>query len=167
MEIRGHKNMKKLLPIVLVGILVVSGLGAVAIQENNDETQFNTVSMVISEPIITEKNEYLTVNLKESESLLMETGKPMLPVITKVFMLPLGTNIVDVKVDFDTQEQVLSKKIQPSPRPVPLTNDLPFEKISSELVMDEEIYSSSALYPIEPYTIRKGAGMNNGEMFYS
>jgi len=155
--------MKKLLPIILVGILVVSGLGAVAVQENDDKTQYNIEYMAISEPIITETNEYLTVNLEESESLLMETGKPMLPVITKVFTFPLGTNIVDVKVDFDTQKQVLSKKIQPSPRPVPLTNDLPVEKISTELVKDEEIYSSSALYPIEPYTIRKGAGINNGE----
>ncbi len=155
--------MKKLLPIILVGILVISGLGAVAVQENDDETLFNIESMTISEPIITETNEYLTVNLEESESFLMETGKPMLPVITKVFTFPLGTKIVDVKVDFDTQKQVLSKKIQPSPKPVPLTDKIPFEKISAELVMDEEIYSSSALYPAEPYTIRKGAGISNGE----
>jgi hypothetical protein len=155
--------MKKLLPIILVGILVVSGLGAVAVQENDDETLFNIESMTISEPIITETSEYLTVSLEESESLLLGTGKPMLPVITNVFTFPLGTKIVDIKVDFDTQKQVLSKKIQPSPKPVPLTNDLPFEKISAELVMDEEIYSSSALYPVESYTIREGAGISNGE----
>jgi len=155
--------MKNLLPIMVVGILVLSGLGAVAFQENEDETLFSTESIMISEPIITESNEYLTVNLKESESLLLETGKPVVPVITKVFTFPLGTKIVDVKVDFDTQKQVLSKKIQPSPRPIPLTNDIPAEKISAELVMDEEIYSSSALYPAEPYTIRKGAGISNGE----
>ena len=155
--------MKNLLPIIIVGILVVSGLGAVAVQENGDEASFSAESIMISEPIITETNEYLTINLEESESFLMEAGKPMLPVITKVFTFPLGTKIVDVEVDFDTQKQVLSKKIQPSPRPVPLTNDLPVEKISAELVMDEEIYSSSALYPAEPYTIRKGAGISNGE----
>jgi hypothetical protein len=114
--------MKNLLPIIIVGILVVSGFGAVAVQENGNETLFSAESIVISEPIITETNEYLTVNLEESESLLMETGKPMLPVITKVFTFPLGTKIVDVKVDFDTQKQVLSKKIQPSPKPVPLTD---------------------------------------------
>ena len=155
--------MKNLLPIIIVGILVVSGLGAVAVQENGDETSFSAESIMISEPIITETNEYLTINLEESESFLMETGKPMLPVITKAFTFPLGTKIVDVKVDFDTQKQVLSKKIQPSPRPVPLTDDLPVETISAELVMDEEIYSSSALYPVESYTIRKGAGISNGE----
>ena len=77
--------MKKLLPIILVGILVLGGLGAVAVQENNDKISLNVEFMTISKPIITETNEYLTVNLEESESLLMETGKPMLPVITKVF----------------------------------------------------------------------------------
>ncbi|MCK5031893.1 MAG: peptidase C25, partial [Thermoplasmatales archaeon] len=86
--------MKKLLPIILVGILVVSGLGAVAVQENDDETLYNIEYMAISEPIITETNEYLTIKLEESESFLMETGKPMLPVITKVFTFPLGTKIV-------------------------------------------------------------------------
>ena len=80
--------MKNLLPIIIVGILVISGLGAVAVQENDDETQFSIESMTISEPIITETKEYLTINLEESESLLMVTGKPMLPVITKVFMFP-------------------------------------------------------------------------------
>jgi len=155
--------MKNLLPIVIVGILVVSGLGAVAVQENGDETSFSAESIVISEPIIKETNEYLTINLEESESFLLETGKPMLPVITKVFTFPLGTKIVDVKVDFDTQKQVLSKKIQPSPKPVPLTDNLPIEKMSTGLVMDKEVYSNSALYPSESYTVRKGAGISNGE----
>ena len=155
--------MKNLLPIGIVGILVLSGLGAVALQENEDEILFSTESIMISEPIITETNEYLTINLEESESLLLETGKPVIPVITKVFTFPLGTKIVDVEVDFDIEKQVLSKKIQPSPRPIPLTDNLPIEKISTELVMDEEVYSSSALYPAEPYNIRKGAGISNGE----
>ena len=155
--------MKNLWPIIIVGILVVSGLGAVAVHENEYETSFSAETIMILEPIITETNEYLTIKLEESESFLMETGKPMLPVITKVFTFPLGTKIVDVKVDFDTQKQVLSKKIKPSPKPVPLTDNLPIEKISTGLVIDEEVYSNSALYPAESYTIRKGAGLSNGE----
>jgi len=155
--------MKKLLPIILVGILVISGLGAVAVQETDNRTLFNVEFITISKPVFTETNEYLNVNLEESESLLMETGKPVIPVITKVFTFPLGTKIVDVKVDFDTEMKTLSKKIQPSPRPVPLTDDLPAEFYTTELVMDESIYSSSELYPTEPYTVRKGAGLSNGE----
>ena len=155
--------MKKLLPIIFVGILVISGLGAVAVQDNDDKTFLNKELMTISKPVIADANEYITINLEESESLLLETGKPILPVITKVFTFPLGTKIVDVEVDFDTQKQVLSKKIQPSPKPVPLTDKLPVKEISTDLIMDEKVYSSSALYPSEPYTIREGAGMNNGE----
>jgi len=155
--------MKKLLPIILIGILVISGIGAVAVQETDNKTLINVELMTISKPVFTEKNEYLNINLEESESLLMETGKPIIPVITKVFTFPLGTKIVDVKVDFDTEMKTLSKKIQPSPRPVPLTDDLPAEFYTTELVMDESIYSSSELYPTEPYTVRKGAGLSNGE----
>ena len=40
--------MKKLLPIILVGILVISGLGAVAVQENGDKTSFSAESITIS-----------------------------------------------------------------------------------------------------------------------
>ena len=155
--------MKNLLPILVVGIVVVSGFGAVAVQLNGDETSFSADSILISEPVFTESNEYLVVNLDESGSFLMETGKPMLPVLTKVFTFPLGTEIVDVKVDFDMQKQVLSKKIQPSPRPVPLLDDLFVEDLSAELVMDEEIYSSSSLYPSESCVVSKGAGMSDGE----
>jgi len=155
--------MKKLLPIILVGILVISGIGAVAVQETDNRTLFNVELITISKPVFTEKNEYLNVNLEESESLLMETGKPVIPVITKVFTFPLGTKIVDVKVDFDTEMKTLSKKIQPSPRPVPLTDDLPVEFLSTEMIIDQSIYESSELYPKEAYTVRKGAGLSNGK----
>ena len=43
--------MKNLLPIIVVGSLVLSGLGAVALQENEDKTLFSTESIMISGPV--------------------------------------------------------------------------------------------------------------------
>ena len=63
--------MKKLLPIIFVGILVISGLGAVAVQDNDDKTFLNKELMTISKPVIADANEYITINLEESESLLL------------------------------------------------------------------------------------------------
>ena len=151
--------MKKMLPLLMVGILVISGIGAVALQEKDNETIFKKETFNISEPIITEKGEFLEIDLEESSSNIIETGKPILPIITKTFTFPLRTRIVDVNVDFEIKEKILQKKILPSPKPVPLTNDFSIE----EIIMDEETYSSSNLYPEKSYSIRKGVGLHNGE----
>ena len=103
--------MKKILLLLVVGILVLSGLGAVAITES-DEKKMKEESVLLSAPIFREIDHYLTVLLKEATSTLMDTGKPMLPVVTKVYTFPLGTKINDVVVTFsEINKHVLSKKI--------------------------------------------------------
>jgi len=154
--------MKKILPAIIVGILVLSGLGAVALPDSESKTLVKTESFLITEPVIENIGEYLTVNIKEAESLLLETGKPVLPVITKVYTFPLGTTIKDVSIDYNVKEIKLTQKIEPSPQPVPLMKELA-ETIATETAVDEQIYADSALYPTEPYTVRKGAGLDNGE----
>ena len=50
--------MKKILPIVIVGILVISGLGAVAISESKSIPEKIEFNEKISKPFIEEKEEY-------------------------------------------------------------------------------------------------------------
>jgi len=94
----------------------------------------------------------------------MDNGKPVLPVVTKVYTFPLGTKIDNVVVTFNNiNEHVLSKKIMPSSEPVLL---LANEKVStklSETLLDEKIYSSNGLYPEEQYIVGKGVGLKDGE----
>jgi len=156
--------MKKFLPLLAVGILVLSGLGTVALPKTN-EILVKEEFVLISEPIIKETDNYLTIDLKESTSVLLETGKPVIPVITKTFTFPLGTKIIDVKINSDLKEYTLSKKIQPSPEPIS-----PSDKhisLVSEVVFDEEVYSSLDSYPLESYTIWKSVGLKNGERVLS
>ncbi|UCF13301.1 MAG: peptidase C25, partial [Thermoplasmatales archaeon] len=91
--------MKKIIPILVVVVLVLSGLGAVAVTEA-DERLRNQDSVLLSAPIFKETDSYLTVDFKEATSMLLDTGKPMLPVVTKVYTFPLGTKIDDVAVTF-------------------------------------------------------------------
>ncbi|UCF13323.1 MAG: peptidase C25, partial [Thermoplasmatales archaeon] len=90
--------------------------------------------------------------------------KPMLPVVTKVYTFPLGTKIDDVAVTFsEINQQVLSKKIMPSPEPVPLlASEMESIKLSKDII-DEKIYSSSELYPEERYVIRTGVGLKDND----
>lgn len=151
---------KKVIGILLVGILVLSGLVAGAVSKNNKiliEEEF----LIISEPIITEKNNYLNVDLKESTSLLFQTGKPIIPVITKTLTFPVGTKIVDVTVNSDYRKYELSKKIQMSPESHPLSEKYVSEVSASE--KNEIIYNDLEIYPLEPFTIEKTIGLRDGK----
>jgi len=113
-------------------------------------------SITISEPIIKEKNQYLTVNVKEVTSSLLKTGKPVLPVLRKVFTLPFGSKIRQVDVSFSGANQmVLSKKVQPGPKPTPKTGF----KTLREPVKEDEVYKSLELYPSSSFDYKIGAGI--------
>jgi len=154
--------MKKIIFILIVGVLLLSGIGATALTQT-DETQLNKNTTIISKPVFKETNNYLNVNLKEATSTNMETGKPMLPVITHIYTYPLGTIINDVYVEFSgVKEYVLSKKIMPAPEPVPLLPTVSYQ--ASGNVVDEKVYLSNALYPEERYSVRKAVGLNGEDI---
>ncbi len=154
--------MKKIIPILIVGILVISGLGAVAISDNNPESLYKMESISISETILKENNEYILIDFEESTSKLMETGNPIIPVITKVYTFPAGTKIENVKVDIINEQQTLQKKIQPSTKPIPMSNDIIID--ASEIyIQNDDVYSSAELYPSEPYSIGMGSGLKDQE----
>jgi hypothetical protein len=154
--------MKEIIPILVVGVLLLSGIGAAAISETED-TLLNKNTTTISNLIFEEAENYVNVNLKEATSINMETGKPMLPVVTHIYTYPLGTIINNVDVEFSgLKEYVLEKKIMPAPEPIPLSPTISNQV--SEEVLDEKVYSSSALYPEDRYSIRKAVGLDGEEI---
>ena len=100
---------------MIVGILVLSGLGASAGTISKNE---NLVSetIIFSQPGICEEQDYVSIELNEATSSIWETGKPTLPVVTKVFTFPLGTIIDNVDVTFSNIiEKEISKPVKLSP----------------------------------------------------
>ena len=79
----------------IVGILLISSIATISIGKEEEKLVEKT-TLSISKPVITEIDEYIKVEIPEAESLLLEEGKPILPVITKVFTYPIGTIINDV-----------------------------------------------------------------------
>jgi hypothetical protein len=70
----GIKIMKKLLPFCIVGILILSGFGAVAINNNKtNDLKIKTESIACSEPVIKDEGQYVTVSLKEATSFLFDS----------------------------------------------------------------------------------------------
>ncbi|MCX6667779.1 MAG: C25 family cysteine peptidase [Euryarchaeota archaeon] len=149
--------MRKMLPLCIVGILVLSGLGAVSVNnKTTNDLKIKTESIAISEPVIKDAGQYVTVSLKEAASYLLDSGKPMLPVLTKVFTFPFGTKISSVDVSFsETNELALSKEVKPATEPVSVD-----VKVANEPVKDSTVYGSAELYPANSYSYTTGAGLD-------
>ncbi len=154
--------MKKLIPILIIGILVLSGLGAVAL---TDESIYNDKieekSIIISKPVIKDIGQYVTININEATSSITEPGKPMLPVVTEVFTFPFGTKINNVDViNSKINEQVLLKDIQPTPEPRILGVGT---KVITESAKNLNIYESKKLYPSIDFSYKIASGLENNE----
>ena len=109
--------MKRILSIVVVGILVLSGLGAVTLASGN--TQQKIVSIAFSQPAIDEQNQYATISMDGTNSLLMRQNKPLLPSYIEKFTFPFGTKIKSVTVTpQNIQMQTISKDVEPTPQMV-------------------------------------------------
>ena len=148
--------MKKLIPIIIVCLLVLGGLQAIAITTHQTtDLEITTESIALSQPVLQDEGQYVRVHLKEAASSLFDPGKPLLPVVTKVFTFPFGTIIRSVTVSFsDTNQLVLSKEIIPVSEPSPVD-----AQVANQPLKDVSVYGSSALYPSISYRYTTGAGL--------
>ena len=154
--------MEKLIASLIIGILVLSGIGAVALSDSEDKRILKTEIISLSEPVFIENGEFLHIDWGDATSLLMDTGKPIIPVVSKTFIFPVGTKIFTVDVNFDVDKYSLQRKIQPSPQAIPLLMDSA-DVTFSRVILDEGIYSSVDFYPSESYIVQTGVGLNDGE----
>ncbi|RLF33952.1 MAG: hypothetical protein DRN08_05060, partial [Thermoplasmata archaeon] len=151
--------MRSFLPIIVVVILVLSGLGAAALSGNEKE-QIKKEIVTFSRPIITEKEQFAAINLNEATAKLMEPGKPMIPKYTKVFTFPFGTKIKNVDVTFSEELSIeLTKLVIPAPeRQIVSTLNIP-TNTKNKVVS----YSDIEIYPFQKYNYKTGAGIENGK----
>jgi hypothetical protein len=150
--------MNKILTILILGLLIFGTIGVIATPEkNNIENKILFESILISEPIIKEENDFISIYLEESNSYLLEPNNPMLPTITRVYTLPFKTDIHNIKVNyFGNNEILLNKHIKPVNIPTPINS-----RIKSN--QDYGSYSLTKLYPEEKFTYTLGSGILNHE----
>ncbi|KYK28681.1 hypothetical protein AYK20_06900 [Thermoplasmatales archaeon SG8-52-1] len=150
--------MNKILPFFVVGILVLGGLGAVSGTKSNDE---NIISEKInfSTPNFSETGDYISIELSEATNSYISEDKPMVPAVTKVYTLPFGTKIDNVKVTFaDSIVKGISKPVEPAPETLPVSiNTVHNIKKTNELMTYEDI----EIYPEQRYSYRVAAGLDN------
>ena len=156
--------MKITLSILLVGILITSGFGALAINIEKTNNVQELITATINIDITTLKIEnkdsnYIQVKLGAEESYLMHPGEPMMPRVLKKYELPFGVTNIKIEADpSDIQEIEISKEIVPTPIPLPLSQDQDFVIQSSR---DETIYKSNEPYPYSWCDYHVGCGLNS------
>jgi len=154
---------RKILPLLAIGILVLSGLGAVAIPESENEQHIEiTNSISFSAPAIKNIGKYVTVDIQETDLTLKVSGKPEMSMVPYSIDLPFrAKNIQITCTPSNEQEQELQEKISPTPQVVPLIYDS--DTTTTELIEDPEVYSSADRYPSTWYDSKVTCGLNSNK----
>jgi hypothetical protein len=155
--------MKKLIPIIIIGVFLASGLGAAAFSSNVSLKQASSTAKNISlsvpfssQPTFVEKDGFLTVEMTGTTTKLQSKNQPVLPIYVKTYEIPFGsTNIQVTCSPSDIRSLEISAPITPA-------RIAPLSELSEQTpyVMDESVYRSAALYPDSWYNSDLGAGRN-------
>jgi hypothetical protein len=155
--------LKKTIPLLIISIMIIGSFQAVALSKVKN---FETIEILddiikLSDFNIEKTNDYVKINIADSNSNLLVPGKPVIPVITKCYTFPFGTIIDDISVKIDLKDHLLNGKIQPSPQ-IQITSNLDIKR-PNNLVYDTSIYNSNNLYPEHSYSIRTGVGLDDDQ----
>lgn len=158
--------MKKILTIGLIVILLLSGLGATAFTTNRSSqsiTLTKTMSTSIlfpSQPTVSKKDGFVTLELDGATTQFLEQNKPVLPIFIKTYEIPFGSTGIHVTCTTKTISTMhLTADILPGfIAPVSTMGD------DSAYQRDPVIYQSAAFYPESWYYSNLGAGRNEHDV---
>jgi hypothetical protein len=149
--------MKKIVPIIIVVIMVLSGLGAAAVSNISEKTIQKTETISFSTPQIQTKEGYALVIVDNANAWLYNTGAPMLPASITTYIFPFGTKIRSVDVTFSNPEEyILENKIIPASAPVSFV-------AGNKVTFTEEEHEIGSIYPDTLFDYHIGAGISNEE----
>ncbi|HUT00282.1 MAG TPA: C25 family cysteine peptidase, partial [Candidatus Thermoplasmatota archaeon] len=149
--------MKRIVPLLIIGIIVLSGLGAAAVSNISEETLQKTETISFSTPQIQTKEGYALVTVDDANAWLYNTGAPMLPASITTYLFPFGTKIRSVDVTFSNPEvYILENKIIPTPTPVSFV-------AGNKVTFTQEEQVIGSIYPDTLFDYHIGAGISNEE----
>ena len=159
------KIMKKILTIAIIGVLILSGLGAAAFSTNVSIKQTTNIKnestsvLFSSQPTQLEKDGFVQIEMNGATTQLLEPNKPVLPIYVKTYQIPFGsTNIQVTCSPKDIGTMTLTKEVIPA-RIAPLSK----MSESTEYMKDSSVYGSAAFYPSNWYSYDLGAGRNEND----
>ena len=153
--------MKKILAIVIIGIVIISGFGTITYATNTtiptpDSTTQTTTVRFTEPPTLIEKDGFNQIELTGATTQLLEQHKPILPLYVKTFEIPFKSTNIQITC---TQKQINTMTLAQDIIPAMIA---PLSKMTqtTTYVTDPSIYDSTQWYPQTWYTYDLGAGRN-------
>ena len=136
--------------------ILFGSFGAISESNQHFNVQMKSVNLINSPLCIQEHDDFASISL-ENSSLTYQPGKPILPVISKTIILPFGSEIVDVDVNYKKDVVSLSKKIQVCPM---LSVNTPNQNNESNpRFINQSFYQSDQCYPDTAVCYHQGSGL--------
>jgi len=157
--------MRKTIAIILVVFLLIGSFSVIAAnykEKNEIELKTNLKSISLPQLSIKKTDEkYLELELKDTSTYLMKTGKPILPKLVKTIELPFGVKNVEVEVDMkDSITQKITEEIRPAPQMLPKITTKKTINTKEVESKDLRTYQSDDLYPSQTYSYDVRCGLN-------
>jgi hypothetical protein len=155
--------MRKILPIIIVGILILSGAGVISVQNVQKNEYDNEILLVkFDDQInINKENDYLEISFEGTNSKLAEPNNLMLPIYIETFEFSSNAKIKEVKCEFSNiKEKIIFGKIAPCPEIVPYSKISKINK-KPEIIENKDIYGIEALFPNSWYEYHIRCGLNS------
>jgi len=110
--------MKKIIAsLLIVGVLLMSGLGAIATPESENKHEKTSLSFL--QLSTQEKDDYISLELEGTNSVLMKKNHYMVPTRIEIFTFPFGTEIKNVRcTPKNIHSQFITKDLKITPEPV-------------------------------------------------
>ena len=144
--------------IVLICLLLSSIISANVLSTPPEEVSHQIVistNLAALERIKIENN--VLINIQGQTSYLMDPGKPMVPIISKTLIIPIGSTIESCTVNITTNPVRLEQKLLPAPKHH-ILNTMVSKMIYKQ---DLDVYTLDEFYPIQQFRVRKGIGLEN------
>jgi len=149
-------------------MVILSGLGATAINVNNAKQENNSIEKIqstsisfSSSPTFLEKEGYLSISINGANSVSLESEKPALPIYVQTIQLPIGAkNIKVVCTPKGISTIELSKPVMPAQI---FALSKAQTAAAQAIVKNEAVYASTEYYPNNWYSYRLGAGRDSND----
>ncbi len=150
--------MKSIIPLFVVGMLLFSGVGVFSTSLESEEFVLEQCSSVMfSSPAVSPLDDFVSVEIEEASSMLRLTGAPLLPKKTMQFVLPFGSSVDGVSVEYlGRSVEYISGVVQPAAAPV-----IEGSSEVSEPICDPVFYELDQ-FPVDDYQLRVSAGIVDG-----
>jgi hypothetical protein len=153
--------------VIVLSLFVPSSLSISSFNHliSNNQTFVQSDSIMVSTVTVEEHESYSTIQLPESNSSLNDPGKPVLPILTKTYIYPIGTKIQGVTASFTNKtEIIIQKPIEKAPYPLPkLSNNQLVQSYSEQTQMiDSTSTEASQIYPEKEFEYSIGVGLDKG-----